>query len=46
MDMMLASFQEAGVPAVADPGANLVRLAHQKLYQVRPLVGPSLSCLI
>lgn len=32
---------EAGVPAVADPGANLVRLAHQKGITVRPLVGPS-----
>ena len=32
---------EAGVPAVADPGANLVRLAHQKGVPVRPLVGPS-----
>lgn len=32
---------EAGVPAVADPGANLVRLAHTYGIQVRPLVGPS-----
>jgi 16S rRNA (cytidine1402-2'-O)-methyltransferase len=32
---------EAGVPAVADPGANLVRLAHRAGIQVRPLVGPS-----
>ncbi|MDO8651181.1 MAG: SAM-dependent methyltransferase [Undibacterium sp.] len=32
---------EAGVPAVADPGANLVRLAHQHRITVRPLVGPS-----
>ena len=32
---------EAGVPAVADPGANLVRLAHQNNIQVRPMVGPS-----
>jgi len=32
---------EAGVPAVADPGADLVRLAHQHDIQVRPLVGPS-----
>ena len=28
---------EAGVPAVADPGADLVRLAHQKGITVRPL---------
>jgi len=32
---------EAGVPAVADPGANLVRLAHQHGILVKPLVGPS-----
>ena len=32
---------EAGVPAVADPGANLVRLAHARGVTVRPLVGPS-----
>ncbi|PUA20095.1 SAM-dependent methyltransferase [Glaciimonas sp. PCH181] len=32
---------EAGVPAVADPGANLVRMAHEHGIQVRPLVGPS-----
>lgn len=32
---------EAGVPAVADPGAGLVRLAHKRGITVRPLVGPS-----
>ena len=32
---------EAGVPAVADPGADLVRLAHEKQITVKPLVGPS-----
>ncbi len=32
---------EAGVPAVADPGADLVRLAHENHIKVRPLVGPS-----
>ncbi|NVD74805.1 SAM-dependent methyltransferase [Duganella sp. BJB1802] len=32
---------EAGVPAVADPGADLVRLAHRHNIPVRPLVGPS-----
>lgn len=32
---------EAGLPAIADPGANLVRMAHQKNIQVIPLVGPS-----
>jgi len=32
---------EAGVPAVADPGANLIALAHQKGIPIKPLVGPS-----
>lgn len=32
---------EAGVPAVADPGANLVRLAHAYGITVRPMIGPS-----
>ena len=32
---------EAGVPAVADPGATMVKLAHEKDVQVVPLVGPS-----
>ncbi len=32
---------EAGCPAVADPGAKLVALAHQKGIRVVPLVGPS-----
>lgn len=32
---------EAGVPAIADPGANIVMLAHLKKVQVVPLVGPS-----
>ena len=32
---------EAGCPAVADPGANLVRLAHRYGITVEPLVGPS-----
>lgn len=32
---------EAGVPAVADPGSAIVKLAHKKNIQVVPLVGPS-----
>ena len=32
---------EAGVPAVADPGASIVKLAHEKGIQVVTLVGPS-----
>ncbi len=31
---------EAGCPAVADPGANVVALAQNRGYQVVPLVGP------
>lgn len=32
---------EAGAPAVADPGANLARLAHRMGIRVVPMVGPS-----
>lgn len=32
---------EAGCPGIADPGADLVRLAHQKGVRVAPLIGPS-----
>ncbi len=32
---------EAGCPAIADPGANLVALAHRHQIPVIPLVGPS-----
>jgi 16S rRNA (cytidine1402-2'-O)-methyltransferase len=32
---------EAGVPAVADPGASVVKKAHEKNICVVPLVGPS-----
>ncbi|GAB1858468.1 SAM-dependent methyltransferase [Flavobacteriaceae bacterium MHTCC 0001] len=32
---------EAGCPGVADPGADVVKLAHEKDIQVIPLVGPS-----
>ena len=32
---------EAGAPGVADPGAKLVKLAHEHGYPVVPLVGPS-----
>ena len=32
---------EAGCPAIADPGADVVALAQRKRYPVRPLVGPS-----
>lgn len=32
---------EAGCPGIADPGAKLVRYAHQRAIRVVPLVGPS-----
>ncbi|MDE5980822.1 MAG: SAM-dependent methyltransferase, partial [Bacteroidaceae bacterium] len=32
---------EAGCPAVADPGADVVALAQRRGYRVVPLVGPS-----
>ena len=34
-------FSEAGLPAVADPGAGLVALCHKLGVQVVPLTGPS-----
>lgn len=32
---------EAGCPGIADPGAEIVKIAHDKDIQVVPLVGPS-----
>ncbi|TAI49087.1 SAM-dependent methyltransferase [Flagellimonas allohymeniacidonis] len=32
---------EAGCPGIADPGGEVVRVAHEKRIQVVPLVGPS-----
>lgn len=37
----LGLLAEAGCPAVADPGAPLVGLAHREGFRVAPLVGPS-----
>ena len=36
-----AIISEAGVPGVADPGAEVVRMAHEKGIRVVPLTGPS-----
>ena len=36
-----ALMSEAGLPAVADPGARLVELAHQRGVEVVPHIGPS-----
>ena len=32
---------DAGCPAVADPGAEIVMWGHKNGYQIRPLVGPN-----
>lgn len=32
---------EAGCPGIADPGADVVKIAHERRIQVVPLVGPS-----
>ncbi|WP_396589649.1 SAM-dependent methyltransferase [Allomuricauda sp. R78024] len=32
---------EAGCPGIADPGADVIKVAHEKRIQVVPLVGPS-----
>lgn len=37
----VAVISEAGCPGVADPGAEIVKLAHQKNIPVVPVVGPS-----
>ena len=37
----IALISEAGVPGVADPGSDVVRLAHAKGIRVVPLTGPS-----
>lgn len=39
--LSIGLISEAGVPAVADPGAVIVNLAHQKNIKVVPLSGPS-----
>lgn len=36
-----AILSEAGMPGVADPGAAVVRMAHEKGIRVIPLTGPS-----
>ena len=39
MDVGILS--EAGCPGIADPGAEIVKIAHEKQIKVVPLVGPS-----
>ena len=40
-DCKAGIISEAGCPGVADPGADIVRLAHRRGIEVIPLVGPS-----
>ena len=40
-DQDVGIISEAGCPGIADPGAELVALAHKHNYQVIPLVWPS-----
>ncbi len=40
-DNDIGIISEAGCPGIADPGAELVALAHQHNFRVIPLVGPS-----
>jgi 16S rRNA (cytidine1402-2'-O)-methyltransferase len=37
----LGLLSEAGCPAIADPGAELVEAAHREGFRVVPLIGPS-----
>lgn len=37
----IAVISEAGAPGIADPGSEIVALAHQENIRVVPLVGPS-----
>jgi len=39
--MSMGLISDAGCPAIADPGALIVQMAHQKGIEVKPLVGPS-----
>lgn len=40
-DEPVGVISEAGCPAIADPGADVVAIAQRKGYKVIPLVGPS-----
>jgi 16S rRNA (cytidine1402-2'-O)-methyltransferase len=38
---IIGLMSEAGVPGVADPGADIVAIAHEQNIMVQPMVGPS-----
>ena len=40
-EQTIGLLSEAGLPCIADPGAQIVRMAHEKNMEVVPLVGPS-----
>lgn len=40
-DKVIGVMSEAGCPGIADPGADVVALAHKMKIEVFPLVGPS-----
>ncbi len=37
----LGLLSDAGCPGIADPGADIIKLVHQKQIKVVPLIGPS-----
>lgn len=40
-DQNIGVMSEAGCPGIADPGADVVEIAHELSIQVKPFVGPS-----
>lgn len=40
-DKVIGVMSEAGCPGIADPGADVVSIAHELKIRVKPLVGPS-----
>ncbi len=41
MGRNIGLLSEAGMPAIADPGSEIVKVAHKQGFRVVPLVGPS-----
>ena len=40
-DNNIGLISDAGCPGIADPGADLISIAHEMKVKVKPLVGPS-----